>query len=354
MLETMLLGNEIKSYVIALIIVAFFVGFGHLFSILVIKTIKKLAAKTKNSIDDIIVQTIEKPLVFAIFLFGIYLAHFYISLSERGLQVYTNIMEILIVIEIIWVLIKLVDASIEHYFKPLIAKSESKLDDQILPFVRTFVKIIIIVIGAIFLIKSFGYDVTSLVAGLGIGGLAFALAAQPLLSNLFGGIAIIADKPFHIDDRIVIDGKYEGFVREIGMRSTIIETLNSTKLTIPNSVIATTVVENVTREKARKITMNLGLNYNTSTKKIEEAIKILKEILEKNQFVVNSDKDCVSIVAFNEFKEFSLNINVIYYIKDLDNMSKAKTEINIAIKEKFEKAGIEFAFPTQTVYVKKE
>ena len=205
-----------------------------------------------------------------------------------------------------------------------------------------------------FLIKSFGYDVTSLVAGLGIGGLAFALAAQPLLSNLFGGIAIIADKPFHIDDRIVIDGKYDGFVREIGMRSTIIETLNSTKLTIPNAVIATTVVENITREKARKITMNLGLTYNSSTKKIEEAIKILKEILEKNQFVVNNDKDCVSIVAFNEFKDFSLNINVIYYIKDLDNISKAKTEINLAIKEKFEKAGIEFAYPTQTVYVKKE
>jgi MscS family membrane protein len=198
--------------------------------------------------------------------------------------------------------------------------------------------------------------VTSLVAGLGIGGLAFALAAQPLLTNLFGGLSIIADKPFHLGDRIRVDLQHEGIVREIGMRSTVIETANTTKLIIPNSVIASSVIENLSKytDHATRVTFNVGLTYDTSNAKIRQAIDILQKILDSNKYVVKKD-DLAPKAVFNELRDSSLNIYVAYsFIAKPPHTNNLRTEINLAIKEEFEKAGIEFAYPTQTVHVKND
>ena len=351
--DYMYMGNSIKSYIIALIIIILFIGLGKLFSFFIVKIIKKLASKTKTVLDDILISVIEKPFVFGLFIAGFYIAGIYLTLSERGTQIYYNITEILIVLLIIWTIIRFLDAIVEHYLKPIINKSESQLDDQLLPFVKTTIKIVIIVMGAIFIIKDFGYDVTSLVAGLGIGGLAFALAAQPLLTNLFGGIAIISDKPFKIGDRIRIDDKYEGYVVEIGMRSTAIKSPRSTIIRIPNSVIAGTALENLSRinDHAVRTTFNIGITYNTSTEKVKEAISIIKDILEQYPDVISDDPDFNYFVGFNEFRDSSLNI-VVGYSYPPDIASKVRTEVNLAIKERFEVAGIEFAYPTQTIHVK--
>lgn len=351
--DMILWNNSLKSYIIAIAIILFFIGIGKLFATIGINIIKKLTSKTKNRFDDILVRIIEKPLIFALFIIGLYVAGFQINFSDSVYKVYYNTMEILIVLLIIWVVIRFLDAIIEHYLKPLVAQSESQLDDQLLPFAKNTVKIIIILIGAIFIIRDFGYDVTSLVAGLGIGGLAFALAAQPLLTNLFGGIAIISDKPFKIGDRIRIDDKYEGYVVEIGMRSTTIKSPRSTIIKIPNSLIAATALENLSRTKdhAIRTVFNIGITYDTPSQKINEAIDIIKDILEKHPDVISDDPDFNYFVGFNEFKDSSLNI-VVGYSYPPNLASKVRTEINLAIKERFEKAGIEFAFPTQTVYVK--
>lgn len=353
----MIWGNDLKSYIIAIAIMLLFIGIGKIFSWFIIKIVKKIAAKTKTMLDDILINVLEKPFIFALFIAGFYIAGMKLTFSERGSQIYSNIIEVLIVLLIIWIIIRLLDAIIEHYLTPMIAESESQLDDQLLPFVKTTIKIIIIVIGAIFLIKDFGYDVTSLVAGLGIGGLAFALAAQPLLTNLFGGIAIIADKPFHIGDRIRVDDRYEGYVSQIGMRSTTIRSPVDTYIHIPNSVIASSAVENISRlnkDHAIRFVFNLGVVYNTSTEKLKEAIQLVKEVLEKHPAVIKNDPKANYIVGFNEFKDSALNIYVEYSYIPSYGSTKAKTEINFSIKEKFEKAGIEFAYPTQTIHLKKE
>jgi MscS family membrane protein len=354
-LDMMMWGNDVKSYVIALAIIVLFIGIGKLFAVIGVGIIKKIAKKTKTTLDDVLVSVLEKPAVFALFIAGFYVAGFQISFSEGGTRLYYNILEILIVLLIIWIIIRFLDAIIEHYFKPMIAESESQLDDQLLPFAKTTVKIIIILIGAIFLIKDFGYDVTSLVAGLGIGGLAFALAAQPLLTNLFGGISIIADKPFHIGDRIRVDDKYEGYVTQIGMRSTTIKSPEDTFIHIPNSVIAATALENKSREDkdhAIRFTFTLGLVYSTSSDKIKQAIQIVKDVLEEHPAVIKKDPTVGYFVGFGKFAEHSLDISVGYSFPPTVGISKTKTEINLAIKERFEAAGIEFAYPTQTVYVK--
>lgn len=356
-LNIMVWGNSLKSYIIALAVLLLFIGVGKLFSLFIVKIIKKIAKRTKTMLDDILISVLEKPFVFALFIVGIYLIGFFINFSERGNQIYHNTIEVLIVLLVIWIIIRFLDAIMEHYLKPLVSQSESQLDDQLLPFAKTTIKIIIIVIGAIFLIKDFGYDVTSLVAGLGIGGLAFALAAQPLLTNLFGGIAIISDKPFHIGDRVRVDDRYEGYVTQIGMRSTTIKSPDDTFIHIPNSVIAATAVENRSRENkdhAIRVKFKLGLIYNTSSEKVKQAIQIIKDVFEENPAVIKNDPVANYVVGFSDFADSALIINVMYSFPPNAGFSNVRTEINLAIKERFEKAGIEFAYPTQTVYLKND
>jgi MscS family membrane protein len=355
MLEYIIFNNSLKNWFISLVIILLFIGIGRLFSSLVIGIIKKIAKRTKTMLDDILINVLEKPLIFALFIAGFAFAVSFLDFGINGSKRIANIVEILIVLNIIWILVRLVDAMVEHYLMPLVQKSESKIDDQIMPFARKFVKVSIIIIGLIFLIAHLGYDVTSLIAGLGIGGLAFALAAQPLLSNLFGGLSIIADKPFQLGDRIKVDQKYEGYVKEIGMRSTRIKTPNDTVLTIPNSIIAATVVENLSsvQEHSIRIVFNLGIAYETSNAKVKETIDIVKKILYSQESIVKDKPELAPFVSFNEFRDSSLNINIGYSVNNSSKLSATRNAVNLAIKEQFEKAGIQFAYPTQTVHVKK-
>ncbi|HEY9706309.1 MAG TPA: mechanosensitive ion channel family protein [Allocoleopsis sp.] len=353
-LDQIIWGNSIESYIIAFSIIALFLAGGQLFSKLVVGIIKKLASKTKTTLDDILIKVLEKPAVFALFIVGFKTASNVIYLGIRGQEIVTNIITILVVWNFTWVIIKLLDVLMDHYLAPLTSKKESALDDQLLPFVRKFLKFVAIVIGILFLLRNLGYDITSLVAGLGIGGLAFALAAQPLLSNLFGGLAILTDKPFRVGDRIRVDQKYEGYVKEIGLRSTTISGPTGTLTNIPNNLIATTASENLStsEEKGVRFSFNIGLEYSTSSEKIEEAIKIITEILEKNENVVNNESSKPS-VSFWTFDEYSLRISVVFAIHPPDAIGKVRTDINLDIKKKFEKAHIKFAFPTQTLHIEK-
>jgi len=355
MLEYTIWGNTLQNYFLALVIIALFVAIGKLFSATVVAVLKRLAKKTETILDDVLIEVLEQPSIFALFIVGFYLSSAFLTFSIRGEQIYHNILVILIVINVTWAIIKLMEVLMDHYLTPISQKRKSKLDEQVLPFLKKTLRVIIVIIAAIFLIKNMGYDVTSLVAGLGIGGLAFALAAQPLLTNLFGGIMIMADKPFQIDDRVRVDQKYEGYVKEMGMRSTTISTASGTILQIPNSVVATTVIENLssTDDHAIRTLFNLGIEYSTSAEKVEEAIAIIKDIFEKDEGVVK-EKDVGYFAVFNEFKDSSLNISCGYSISPPNKAGAIKTRINLEIKKRFENAGIHFAYPTQTVYVRKE
>jgi len=350
-------GNTVESYIIALCILVLFLGAGQIFSRVIVSVIKRVASKTKTTLDDILINILEKPTVFAITIIGMRISSLYLNFGVRGYEILHNIFTILIVWNIIWILNKLIDALVDHYISPLTSKTKSQLDDHLLPFMRKFLKVVVILIGILFLIKNMGYDITSLIAGLGIGGLAFALAAQPLLSNLFGGLAIISDKPFQIGDRVRIDQKYEGTIKEIGMRSTVIKTYNDTLVHIPNNIIATTAVENLSigvgSNKSVRFTFNLGLEHSTSTEKIEEAIDIIKDILEKNENIVHTSES-EPFVSFTEFKDSSLNIAGGYTIVSPNTIGSTRTAINLEIKKRFEKAHIHMAFPTHTIHMKKE
>ncbi|NQU98052.1 mechanosensitive ion channel family protein [Candidatus Woesearchaeota archaeon] len=340
-------GNTTYNYLIFFGIIIVSIIIGRIVFYVSSGFLKQKAEKTKSKIDDIIIAVMEKPLVFLIFVIGFIVALQTLNLSPGADKFFSNVVHIILIINIFWFVIYFVDALIVNYIKPLASKTKSELDDVLLPIIRRIVKITLIVMAAIIIIDKFGYDVTSLIAGLGIGGLAFALAAKDMLANLFGGVAILTDKPFKLGDRIKIED-YDGWVREIGLRSTRIETLDGFQLIVPNSKISDTILQNVSREKSRKVKATIGVEYNTSMKKMEEAKKILEDVILKNK-----DTENRSIVSFTEFADSSLNFLVIYWIKNLDEILEARHNVNMEIKKRFEKAKIEMAFPTRTVYMKK-
>lgn len=314
------------------------------------KIFKVITSKTKTNLDDLLVDALEKPFIYLIVVGGFYLGKSVLILNERFLNYYTKIFTTFVIFIIVWFIIRIVDAIMLNYFHPKTKETNAlnlKIDDTVYPIFSKLVKFIILVIAFLLIIQNLGFQITSLIAGLGIGGLAFALAAQDILSNLFAGVAILTDKPFKVGDRIIISGQ-DGFVRKIGLRTTIIETWDGTQVVMPNKQVADNVLENITREKERRVKVILGVEYGTSVKKLEKAKKILNEIILKNK---STDDKC--LVHFVNFNSYSLDIQLIYWIKDLTRILEAKDEINFEIKKAFEKEKIEFAFPSQTLYIKK-
>lgn len=321
---------------------------GKMFFWLSKNIIKGFTKKTKTRLDDLLIESLERPVVFLLFTAGFYIGSTFLTLGERGAEIFGNVTAILVTLNIAWFIMNILDAIIENFLKPAASRSKSDLDDALIPIIRKSLRFVIVIITIVMIVDNFGYDVTTLVAGLGLGGLAFALAAQDLLSNLFGGFAILSDKPFKLGDRIRLDDKNDGFVREIGIRTTRIETLDGTMIVIPNSKIADTILENVSREQARKVKVTIGVTYDTSDKKLEEAKKIIADVIEKNP-----DTKDNSLISFFNFGDSALEILVIYWIRNFDNLLGARDHVNTQIKKRFDKAKIEFAYPTQTVYVKK-
>lgn len=337
-------NNTILEWLISLSIIvgSFIVGkalywfFGNI--------VKKLTKKTKTKVDDIIVDMIEEPIVFALVLIGIWSALQFLHLPELAYTWSSKVYHILIVLNISWLLVRLVDSFFNEYLIPLAEKTDTDLDDLIVPILRKGLKFIIWALGIVVGLNNAGYDVGAIIAGLGIGGLALAMAAKDTVSNMFGGVTIFADKPFMINDRIRISG-FDGTVKEIGIRSTRLQTLDGTIVTIPNSTFSGTPVENVTLEPSRKIVLTLGLTYDTSKEKMQLAMDILKKIGTDNPNVVDP-----VLVSFTNFGAYSLDILFIYFIAKESDILGTMAEMDLEILKQFNENGLEFAFPTQTIH----
>lgn len=226
-------------------------------------------------------------------------------------------------------------------------ETESKLDDQLVPLVRQFSRIIVWAVGILFVLQNNGVQVWSFIAGLGIGSLAFALAAQDTVANLFGALNIFLDKPFQIGDFVKVDGVI-GTVEEVGFRSFRVRTFNNALVTIPNSKITTTNVENLGVRPRRRASMTLGLMYGTPPATIEAFIEGVRLVLAAHPRV-----DEGSEVHLNEFGGSSIDIMVTYQI-DTDSWSeelRTKQENMLEIIRLAEAMKVGFAFPSTSLYV---
>jgi len=342
MLEEVYLNNTLATWLYALSFAVGAVILGKLVYWIIQKTLKVYTKKTSNSLDLMFVDMVEEPLSLALVLFGFWFAFDMLTLSEAVKKFIDSIFYFAVLFNIAWFTTRFFDAIVEKYIVPKVQASDTDLDDVLLPLVHKSIKIAIWTMTIIIGVDNAGYDVTTMITGLGIGGLVFALAAKDMVSNLFGGFVIFSDKPFNLKDRIIIDG-FEGYVKEIGLRSTRLETLDGRIVTVPNSAVTDNSVLNITKEKGRRIKFYLGLTYDTSVEDLEKAKNILTNIINSNEHTQDS------VIAFDSFGDFSLNIMVLYWIKKGSPIVDATDSINMQILKEFNQAKLNFAFPTQSL-----
>ncbi|MDC7228445.1 MAG: mechanosensitive ion channel family protein [Spirochaetales bacterium] len=229
----------------------------------------------------------------------------------------------------------------------------NSLDKTLIEMIRMIVKICFIAIFCFITVRVLsGKPLTTILAGLGIGGLAVALAAQDTLKNFFGSIMIMSDRPFKVGERILVDG-YDGTIESIGFRSTRIRTLTGNQVVIPNDKVAQASIENVGRRASIRRLTNITITYSTPPEKVEKALAIIRDILDNHEGML---QELPPRVYFNEFNADSLNIIVLYWYSPPDywEYMRFSEEVNLRIMKAFAAEGIEFAFPTQTTFLEQE
>lgn len=348
--DTFFLGNTLWQYILFAIVVLLSFAIGKMVYYILKHHVSKITSKTSTRLDDLIIKVLQGPLVAAIFIIGLQYGLAFLTIADEFAAFLSSVLSILVSLTVIWFVMRLSDALIDAYMRPFASKAESQLDENLIPIIKKVVKALILIFGAITIISNFGYDITALITGLGIGGIAVALAAQDSLGNVFGGIAIFTDRPFNIGDRVKIDDKIFGDVVDVGMRSSKIQNLDNNIVIIPNSVLSKSVVENFVRpSKKIRQTFNIGLTYDTKPEKVKEAVEIIKKAV-KSGTGVTSDEP---LIWFTEFAASSLNLFCVYWIKSLNYWGDSKHTINLKILEELNKAGISIAYPTQTIYLAK-
>lgn len=350
-LEYELLGIAVEIYLLAFLsIVAGFVvrrlvqaGLDRLYRAAEVSTMRY---------DEIVVDALRRPLEWAAVLAGIWGAAAILPLP--GADDVVNIdrfvhaaMRSFSIGLLIWFGVRLSDGLFRHWER-LAAQTESRLDDQIVPIVRSSTKVFLVIIGSILVLQNLGYSVTSLIAGLGIGGAALALASKDTLSNLFGSIVVFLDRPFQIGDWIEMNGM-EGVVEEVGLRTTRLRTFANSLITLPNSLFTTSAINNWSRMAKRRIRMTIGLTYGTSADQMRQAIQAIKDIILADERFHHDS----FVVAFDAFGPSSLDILINCFTRSTSGPDyiAAKQDFLLAIMDAMHAIGVSFAFPTQTLHV---
>jgi len=348
-LQIIVMGNPLWQYIAALIyiVLAFYVS--KLLDFLIQVQLRKLTAKTKTQVDDLVLSLIRGPVKVVTFVILLHVGLKVFSWPDWAQTFISNGLKIIIACSLTYLLIKLVDLVVGLWQKRMESAGERGLDIQLFPVIRKSFKVFIIIVATLVTSQNLGMNVTGLLASLSIGGLAVGLAAQDTLSNLFGAVALFADKPFRVGDRIQIEG-LDGIVETIGLRSTRVRHLDGYLVTIPNRTMANANITNVSRWPNIKTVMNIGLTYDTPPDKITRAKEIIDSIYRPHP------KTADLIVSFNKFESASLNILVVHWWNSTDykDYLLGFQHLNLELKRRFDAEGINFAFPTQTIYMKQD
>lgn len=336
------LSYLILAFIVAKVIVAV------LFS-----RLRKCFPQTDESkLSQIVLAHVCKPvqLILSVILLkiGLELCSSVYHWPEWMMGMLNKVLVVAVAVSVTYTIIKLVDI----YFAIWGQKKEidPMFKSQVIPLLNRVVKCAIILVSLLMITSNLGINISSVLAVGSVGGLAFSLAFQDLLNNMFSGIVIFLDKPFQLGDRIVVEGR-DGVVESIGLRSTRIRSfLDGYLVSIPNKTICNTLIENISKRPSIKTEINIGVTYGTSADKLKRAIDLVSEVYRNNPQTVNL------VVNFNKFNDFALNIQVVHwnkaiawalYVKNIESM-------NLELKHRFDEEQIEFAYPTQTLYMKQD
>lgn len=309
---------------------------------------EKLERRGK-SITGAALRALAQGLVAVFSAIGLRIGLLFLGLDGAIGVVASDVASVLTVLAVGWLVYLLMDVPYAVYTN-WSERQSSKLTRMIAPLLRTSLRMTIVVLTLVQVAQVLSdKPITSIIAGLGIGGLAFALAAQDSLKHLFGSIVIFTDRPFEVGDRLIIDG-HDGPVEEVGFRSTKIRTLAGHLVTIPNGELVNKNIQNVSKRPHIRRVLNIGLRYDTPPEKMKRALEILKELLHEHEGI---REDLPPRVYFSEFNADNLNIMVIYWYHPPDywNYMEYSQNLNLQILERFNAEGLEFAFPTQTLHL---
>ena len=309
--------------------------------------LKHLAAKTDTKYDDLLLNLLRGPVKVVAFVIFLNVGLGVFDWPARAQLLLSRGLIVVVACSVTYVAIKVIDLLLGVWREKIVSVQDKAFAEQLFPLLRKVAKAAIVIAAAVLTADNLDIKITSLLAGLSVGGLALGLAAQDTVANLFGAVAIFLDKPFYIGDLIKVEG-VDGTVESIGLRSTRIRNGDGHHVTIPNKTMGNAIITNVTRRPAIKTEMNLGLTYDTPMEKVKRATVILEEIFRANP------KTTDLIISFNKFMDSALNILVIHVWSGTDaKVHFAEMQaLNLQIKQRFDAEKIEFAFPTQTVYLK--
>ncbi len=318
------------------------------------KLIDKLTARTNNRLDDRLFKILLPPLRFAVGVIGLWLATLVINFSPAARDVISRVMSSLLAISLFWAAHRAVSLIVFvavhvgrrtwHLSEP--GRTTAKLENA----AEQLLKALIIVLGVMVILEEWDYHVGGLVAGLGIGGLAVALAAQDALANLFGYVVILADEPFVVGEYIIL-GDVAGTVESIGFRSIRVRVLDQSLVTIPNKTVMNANISNWSRLKKRRLNMTLRIAYGNAPEKVLSVVQAIREMLTTHELVEHNSV----VVQFVEFGASTLDIMIICFMKtpNWNDFQAARQDINLRIMEILQELKVGLNVPLQALVLER-
>ncbi|MDD3275031.1 MAG: mechanosensitive ion channel family protein [Candidatus Omnitrophica bacterium] len=339
-------GNRVYDYLLSLAVLFSSLLFVWLVVRIFVKRLKKFAARTVTTLDDLLVRILERAVLPCLYLTCIYISLKMLNMpagSGKALNILQLLVTIIFCTRIVTIFLTY---GIRSY---LIGKNEDDASAHSMEGVLKVVKFIIWSLAAVIFLDNIGFKVSTVIAGLGIGGVAIAIAAQSVLKDIFSYFSIVFDRPFKPGDFIII-GDFMGTVEHIGIKTTRLRSLGGELLVFSNTDLTDSRVRNYKLMEKRRVLFRIGVTYQTSTERLKEIPGIIGNIIKDTQDTL------FDRAHFFSYGDFSLIFEIVYYVagSDYNKYMDIQQEINLKINEEFVKRGIEFAYPTQKLYLSKE
>ena len=349
-MEELFLGIPRWQYAASLLYLILAISVSRALDWLIRNRLKHWASKTDTEWDDILVKLAEGP-VKAITL--VFLIHIGLELYNWPLWLEINISRLSLIVGAValtFIALRVIDLAIAAWRRQPKQGGDVAFNDQFVLLIGKLLKAVLILITSLTLLGNLGVDITAILGSVSVLGLAFGLAAQDSVANLFGAVAVFVDKPFKVGDRIKVGSDVDGVVEAMGLRATQVRNADGFLITLPNKSVGNNTVINVSARPSIRTVLNYGLTYDTPAHRIDFAASLLRSIFTAHSLT----GECQ--VTFNRFDASALNIEVNHQCltRDLPTYQTALHGLNLQVKERFDAEKLEFAFPTQTVFLKKD
>ncbi len=338
------LNNSLKKYFIFILSLIVLMIIFKIFQFVILKKLSLFAKKTKTDIDDALIEIVKsvRPPFYSFL--AVYLALFFLSINPLG-QKFINAV---LIIWLTYQVIVAIEILINYLVNKKLTIDKEKDTKNAIKYIAIISKFILWILGLLLVLSNLGVNITSLIAGLGIGGIALALAVQNILEDVFSSLAIYFDKPFKVGDFIIV-GEHKGTVEKIGIKTTRIKALQGEQIVISNKELTSARIQNFKKLQARRISFTIGIVYSTDNNKLEKIPVIIKQIIEDIELARFERSN------FSQFADSALVFETVYHVlsDDYNKYMDINQEILLKIKAAFEAENIEMAYPTQTIHLAK-